>query len=163
MNLLGYDGLVRKLLFMFLTIMLCGSLHAQADRTIRIRMLDSKTGQAVTTSQYMVWFDHQLGPGVRWVRQDRDGIGEMTLSPTFNAKVMFVVDGRNTGTLGYDNCDSVWHLGRHQDNWYAISDILTSGVVAPNYCSRKKAIAKPGEFVFFVRPMTLWEKFWANP
>jgi len=42
--------------------------------------------------------------------------------------------------------------------------ILSSGVVAPNNCVGKKVpeklqvIAKPGEFVFFVRPLSSREK-----
>jgi hypothetical protein len=32
-----------------------------------------------------------------------------------------------------------------------VPDILKSGVVAPNDCSKRTAQAKPGEFVVFVR------------
>jgi hypothetical protein len=51
------------------------------------------------------------------------------------------------------------------DRWYKISDILTLGVVAPNGCGGKKVadklqvIAKPGEFVFFVRKLNAREQF----
>ena len=105
MNLLVYDGFTRRLMFMFWTMVLYGPLHAQTDRVISIRMLDSKTGQVITKSEFMVWVDHQLGPGVRWIRQERDGIGEMTLSPTFNAKVMMVASGESVSTWT-DECDT---------------------------------------------------------
>jgi hypothetical protein len=30
--------------------------------------------------------------------------------------------------------------------------------VAPNRCSKQKAVAKSGEFMFFVQPMIFWGK-----
>jgi hypothetical protein len=41
---------------------------------------------------------------------------------------------------------------------YSIKKILESGVVAGNRCRQFRADAKPGELVFFVRPLTLREK-----
>lgn len=41
---------------------------------------------------------------------------------------------------------------------YRIKKILESGVAAGNRCGRFRAEAKPGELIFFVRPLTLREK-----
>jgi len=41
---------------------------------------------------------------------------------------------------------------------YRIKKILESGVAAGNRCGQFRAEAKPGELVFFVRPLTLREK-----
>jgi hypothetical protein len=49
------------------------------------------------------------------------------------------------------NCDTAKESDRERDIWYPISDILKSGIVAPNQCSKTNYTAKPGEFVFFVR------------
>jgi hypothetical protein len=70
----------------------------------------------------------------------------------------------------YVNCDSVAGKADPADQWYSISEILASGVVASNGCVKPKdaakpkeaaritAAAKPGEFVFFVRKENVWEE-----
>jgi hypothetical protein len=72
--------------------------------------------------------------------------------------------------LIYANCDADKDRGSaehapSQDRWYPVASILSSGIVAPNNCIGKKVpeklqvVAKPGEFVFFVRPLNSREKF----
>ena len=51
----------------------------------------------------------------------------------------------------YINCDVAKETDKERDIWYPISQILQSGLVAPNECSQTHYTAKPGEFVFFVR------------
>jgi len=41
---------------------------------------------------------------------------------------------------------------------YRIENIVKSGVVAGNKCGGFRVEAKPGELVFFVRPLTWWER-----
>ncbi len=122
-------------------------LHAQPDYSITIRMLDSKTGRPITTSEFQVWIDHASGTNGSWVRPDSDGVGEMALPRS--ASVISVHAQYGTAMWSYVNCDSVKDRGPYFDHWYTISDILTSGIVAPNRCSKQKVIAKPGEFIFF--------------
>ena len=61
----------------------------------------------------------------------------------------------------YINCDAGKEKDTHTLHWYSISDILNSGVAAPNECYKGKyedsahATAKPGEFIFFVRESDL--------
>jgi hypothetical protein len=54
----------------------------------------------------------------------------------------------------YVNCDAAKEADKERDIWYPISQILQSGLVAPNECSQTRYTAKPGEFVFFVRKRT---------
>jgi hypothetical protein len=140
------------------TMLPCRASHAQMNQIIRIRMLDSKTGKPITTSEFMVWSNHEFGPNFAWVKPDKEGVGEMTLPSTSNIVAISVHATYGPANWSYANCDSVRHWGSHPAPWYAIYDILRSGVVADNYCNEKKTTAKPGEFVFFVRPMTFWEK-----
>jgi hypothetical protein len=42
--------------------------------------------------------------------------------------------------------------------WYSIKKILESGVSTANRCGKFEAEAKPGELIFFVRPLTWWER-----
>jgi|SRR5215469_11782184 len=41
---------------------------------------------------------------------------------------------------------------------YRIEKIVKSGVAAGNRCGKFRVEAKPGELVFFVRPLTWWER-----
>jgi hypothetical protein len=147
---------ITVVVFLVGIMLACGSLYAQTDHTITIRMLDSKTGRPITTSEFQVWIDHASGTNRRYVRPDSEGVGQMTLPHTVSVISVHAQYGK--AMWGYVNCDSVKDRGPYLDHWYMISDILTSGIVAPNRCSKQKAVGKPGEFIFFVRPMTFWEK-----
>ena len=134
-------------------------LHAQTDQTITIQMLDSKTGRPITTSEFQVWANHDTSRDhIRWVRPSKDGVGELVI--THDTDVIRVLAQYGPSRWSYVNCDGANDRGAKAiDHWYAVPEILNSGVVAPNHCSTAKAIAKPGEFIFFVRPMNFWEKF----
>jgi hypothetical protein len=148
---------------LFWMVLLCGTLSAQTNRTITIRMLDSKTGQQITTSEFQISFRalpdlskiSDLGP--YWKEGgERHGILDIPFEPGTTS--IAVHSSYGVANWSYVNCDCVKDRGAYQEHWYSISEILTSGLAAPNRCSKRKVIAKPGEFVFFVRPMTFWEK-----
>ena len=129
---------------------ICGATHAQEDRTLKIRMVDSKTGRTITASEFQVWKNHSLG--TTWVKPNKDGIGEISLPP--ESSVM-AVRAQDAGSWFYMNCDDV----KGPDvRWYPVSQILATGIAAPNHFNNRKAVAKPGEVVFFVRQATFWEK-----
>jgi hypothetical protein len=154
----------RSLLFWFWMLAMCGALYAQTERTITIRMLDSKTGQPITTSEFQVWTGTSLtsaqtsGVPPHWIKPDKDGAGEMALPPSASVITVTVHAQYGAAGWGYVNCDRLKDRGPFREHWYSISEILASGVTAPNYCGKLKAVAKPGEFIFFVRPMTFLEK-----
>jgi hypothetical protein len=64
----------------------------------------------------------------------------------------------DSAMVTYANCDSAKEKQNPVPHWYDVSTILTSGVVAPNGCSKMTETAKPGEFVFFVRKENWREK-----
>lgn len=143
-------------------IMLRGSLCAQTDRIVTLRMLDSKTGQPITTSEIEVRMRVPVtsnptnGVLPVYVRPDKDGVGVATLPIT--ASDIRVYASYGAANWSYVNCDSVQDRGSNREHWYSISEILRTGSAAPNFCSKRKIAVKPGEFVFFVRPMTFSEK-----
>jgi hypothetical protein len=149
-----------RLSLLFWMIMLCGTLSAQSARTITIQMLDSKTGKPISTSQIEVRIrasqnsTQTAGIPPLYVRPNKDGVGEATFPVAASEIRVYARDG----VWSYVNCDSVKDRGANQEHWYSISEILASGVTAPNYCSKRKVVAKPGEFMFFVRPMTFLQK-----
>jgi hypothetical protein len=129
-----------------------GSLHsqqAQSGKPITIRILDSRTGNLITPTGILIRVDHQQTDHADWVQPNEDGSGKLTLQQ--DASMLTAHATYDQTMLIYVNCDSTKDRPRPVDHWYAISDILKSGVVAPNDCSRRTVQAKPGEFVFFVR------------
>jgi len=146
----------------------CGSVCAQTGQTVTVRMLDSKTGLLIATSNFLVRINHQEEQHGDWVRQNEDGTGSLALPA--RAEVVSIHATYESATLVYANCDAEKDRGSAEraaslDHWYAVADILASGVVAPNGCVGKKVperlqvVAKPGEFVFFVRPLNSMERF----
>jgi len=149
----------------------CGLLSAQGaqpGKTITVRMLDSKTGILIASSDYLVRVDHQETVHGNWVVRNEDGSGKLTVPG--DATALSVRSTYESNTLIYINCDAAKDLGSADhapglDRWYQIADIVASGVVAPNGCAGKKipdklqVIAKPGEFVFFVRKLNAKEQF----
>jgi hypothetical protein len=133
----------------------CGSLSAQAWQVIIVRMLDSKTGKLIQTSDFLVRVDHDSTVHANWVTQNEDGTGKLTVPK--DASLLAIQGKYDSSTQIYINCDSAAEKENPSDHWYAVSTILTSGIVAPNGCvkpsdaAKIKPVAKPGEFVFFVR------------
>jgi hypothetical protein len=128
----------------------CGFLQAQTNKTITIRMLDGRTGKILETSNVLIRINRQETVHADWVKQNEDGTGKLTLPP--DATVLTAHATYDTTMQIYVNCDSVKDKVAAAEHWYTVSEILTSGMVAPNGCSKRTAVAKPGEFVFFVRP-----------
>ena len=158
----------RMLNLLLCMIACCGSLCAQTERTITLRMLDGKSGKLIATSNFLVRIDHQQTVHGNWVVQNEDGTGKLTVPG--DAVLLSVRATYDSATSIYANCDANKYLGSSArgpalDRWYKISDILAIGVAAPNNCIGKKVpnypqvFAKPGEFVFFVRRLNAAEQF----
>ena len=127
----------------------CVPLHAQTVNSISIRLLDGKTGLPVKASNFLPKVDRYDTLHNDWVHMNDDGTVIVTLPA--DAKELSVKATYNGSMDTYINCDAAKESDRERDIWYSISDILKSGVVAPNQCSKTYYTAKPGEFVFFVR------------
>jgi hypothetical protein len=157
----------RALLLSFCMAAFCASISAQTEKTITIRMLDSKSGKLISTSDFLVRINHEKTAHGNWVQKNEEGVGVMKLPPEATD---ILVNATYDGAMSvYDNCDAAKDAGTADhaatlDHWYAVSDILTKGVVAPNGCVGKKVpdklqvFAKPGEFVFFVRHKSPFEQ-----
>ena len=130
-------------------VALCASLHAQSTKTIHIRLLDGKTGIAAEASNFLVRVDHHDTVHNDWVRMNDDGSVVVTLPR--DAQFISVKATYDLAIETYINCDAAKESDKERDIWYPVSEILQSGLVAPNECSTTHYSAKPGEFVFFVR------------
>jgi hypothetical protein len=166
----------RALLLAVCAVPLCAPLHTQSawpsdpppKKVITIRMLDSRTGHLIIPDNYLLRVDHQETLHADWVKQNEDGSGRVTLPA--NATALSIKATYDSTTLIYVNCDTENNHGSPQsaagvDHWYSVDNILTQGIVAPNYCGGKKVtdklqvFAKPGEYVFFVRKLNPREQF----
>jgi hypothetical protein len=135
----------------------CGYCQAPATVTITLRMMDAKTGILIPSSDFLIRIDHQEAEHGNWVKLNEDNSGKLTLPS--NAKIVAVEGKYNDTTTVYVNCDSVRDKPEPVVHWYTISEIVTSGVAAPNDCSKHTAVAKPGELVFFVRQRNWHEQY----
>jgi hypothetical protein len=154
-------------LFVFLTAFSYAAL-AQNQRTITVRMVDTRSGVLIATTNYLVRINHQETEHGDWITKNEDGSGKFILPA--DADVLSIHATYEAATLTYVNCDADKDHGSADHaaapaHWYPVADILTKGVVAPNQCVGKKikeklqVVAKPGEFVFFVRPLNSREQF----
>jgi len=134
-----------------------GTARAQTPNTITVRMIDIRTGMLIPTSNFLIRINHQQTEHGDWAKQNEDGTGILTLSA--DAEVVSIHATYDSATLVYANCDA------DKDHWYPVAEILAKGIVAPNDCIGKKVpeklqvVAKPGEFVFFVRLLSARERF----
>jgi hypothetical protein len=146
----------------------CGPGLAQTPKTVTVRMLDTRSGIVIATTNYLVRINHQQTEHGDWITKNEDGTGKLILPP--EAEVVSIHATYDAATMIYVNCDSDKDRGSAEraappDHWYPVADILTNGVVAPNQCVGRKVpeklqvVAKPGEFVFFVRPRNPREQF----
>jgi hypothetical protein len=146
----------------------CGLVCAQAQKTITVRMLDSRTGKLIVTTDFLVRVNDEQTVHANWITLNPDGTGKLTVPN--DATVVSLRATYADTTSFYINCDANKDAGAQDQNgsmdrWYKVSDILTLGVVAPNGCGGKRVpdklqvVAKPGEFVFFVRKRNALEQF----
>jgi hypothetical protein len=139
------------------------SVRAQTEKTITVRMIDTRTGILIASSNDLVRINHIKEEHGDWIVKNEDGSGKLTLPP--QTEEISIHATYESATMIYTNCDAAKDHGSSakapsQEQWYLVATILASGLVAPNGCVGKKVpekdqvVAKPGEFVFFVRPLS---------
>ncbi len=147
----------RALLPVMWMIAICATVHAQAGKTITLRLLDGKNGRSVSPSGFLVRANHQPTIHGEWVQKNDDGTAELNI-PAGISVLSIQATYENSMEI-YFNCDRPKPAANPGEQWYAVSEILTSGLVAPDGCVKPKVAgkfkvtAKPGEFVLFVRKL----------
>jgi hypothetical protein len=124
-------------------------LAAQSSNTISIRLLDGKKGVPIEASSFLVRIDHQEAVHDDWVTIKDDNT--VFVNVPASAKEISIKATYDRAMEVYINCDIAKESDNERNIWYSIPEILKTGVVAPNECSKTNYSAKPGEFVFFVR------------
>jgi hypothetical protein len=137
---------------------LCANLPAQTAKTIRLRLLDGRTGHIITDAGILVGANHDTTPHGDWVKSNEDGTSTITFPES--ASVLQVHATYEDATQYYVNCDGPPVLDAPAELWYSVSDVMTKGLVAADGCVKPKELekfeisAKPGELVIFVRKVS---------
>jgi hypothetical protein len=146
---------VRILLAFTLLATVSLPLHAQADKTITVLLLDGKTGRPIIPFNLIVRTDHLNAIHNEWLKITDDGMAIVTVPAS--ASFLSIQGTYENSMEIYVNCDAGMEKDTSTLHWYSIADILTSGVAAPNECYKGKYAEathqanKPGVFVLFVR------------
>jgi hypothetical protein len=129
-----------------------------------VRILDGRTGKPIVAQNVLLHVDHHDA-----LSNDGVKLGDehsITVTPPAGASVVALQGTYDNSMSIYINCDASADADTDKLYWYAIGDIMTKGVVAPNKGTTgiegirgihkrvpvPEATAQPGEFVFFVRP-----------
>lgn len=126
----------------WLLTLVASALHGA---TILIRVVDGRNGKAVARERVVFWIDKMSG-AARDAKTDPDGVA--TIEAPAGARLITAFD------VMFD-CRP-FKRGTPRPS-YAVDEILSSGVVAGNTCGKVRGSAKPGEILFFVRPVHWWE------
>jgi hypothetical protein len=70
--------LLRRFFFLFVCLVaLYGSILAQTPKTITVRMVDTRSGVVIATSNYLVRVNHQETEHGDWITKNEDGTGKL--------------------------------------------------------------------------------------
>jgi len=114
--------------------------------SIVIRVVDGRTGHAISDEKLQLWIDSETGSAIS-ISTDSGGVARLDVPRS--AKLIL------SANL-YVDCRYSKQTGSERPS-YLVSDILQSGVLAANTCGKLKIAPTPGELIFFVRPEHWWE------
>lgn len=148
------------------------SASALGAQTIRVKLVNGKTGRPMAGTHINVW----VGKERKWaivVPTDKDGVASLVL--TDKEGEVNVPTGDDDGShvvirpvVKYDDdlginapfvlCqpntpDYSWLAIRH----FSTERVVREGTVMPNTCGKAIASPEPGDLIIFVRPLTWWE------
>ncbi len=126
-----------------------------SQRTLTVIMADGRSGKTMIPDNFVIRFNHLNAIRNETLTLNDDGTGKIKVPA--NATYISVQGTYHKSIDLYVNCDAAMEKDVSTLHWYAIDDIMSTGVTAPNECSHGKfaksaAIpAAPGELIFYVR------------
>jgi hypothetical protein len=115
--------------------------------SVRIRVLDGRTGRPVAGEHLQIWMNEARG-AARDVVTGKDGIA--LLEAPSGATIIVATDL-------YFDCRP-FKKGDARPS-YSVGEIVSAGVTAANTCGNADPEARVGELLLFVRPIHWWEGF----
>lgn len=148
-------------------------------QTVRVDLVNGRNGRPIVNACVGLWIGDKSQPRSRpWLTTQTDDHGFIIVrltntteatGSTQSQKLACGLWGVIHPTVKYGdtiNVSSDYALcqARLPDgSWKALEgfstkEALQSGIATANTCGKATASPKPGQIVFFVRPLTLWEK-----
>lgn len=168
------DSVSRLTVGLFLLFVLGSAATTLRAQTIRIRLVNGRTGRAMAGTCINVWVGNERKSAMA-IPTGRDGIASLRLTDQ-EAEIDTKNHWSRCGDFGvirpvvkYSrsiriNVGYVLCQVRQADHtWLATMSfptrqVLESGVVSENTCGKAKALPTPGEITIFVRPLHWWER-----
>jgi hypothetical protein len=114
---------------------------------IRIHVIDGRNGKTMTNEKAQVWINAKKGYALS-LAPGADGIAELEAP----AGSLIIVQSNL-----YVDCRQFEKGTTRPPLTYSVDEIRRSGLVAQNTCGKLNVAARPGELLFFVRPIHWWE------
>jgi hypothetical protein len=141
---------VKTFIACFLLAAACSSSLEAEEVVITIRLINGKNGKPITAENLNVF---RNGSGFA-ENYRADATGVIRLRVDRADALEFSSNIQVTCHPYSGNEDWSQHLHRQ----FRVSEIMEHGISDQNLCSKKVVVeAKPGEFIFYERPRTLWE------
>ena len=131
---------------------------------ITLRLIDARNGQPYTLWKAPFQISLYKADPTKGFRSDADlranGLGVLRKIPDAKGEVRFPLPDPTPGLI---RLDSAFRIGCTYF-LFSVREVFEKGVVAKNECRTKfakmnlKFEAKPGEVVYFVAPLSFWER-----
>jgi hypothetical protein len=122
-------------------------------QTITVRMLNGKTGKPLSNKNVTLRWSPHFDPPGSVVNSGKDGVA--TAEVPLGAKMFWVMGGPKVGNdpnrIPYINCNAPMEMTLQ------VEQVLKNGYVPGNTCSKKSAVSRPGEIVFWAMPKPWWQ------
>jgi len=129
-----------------------GAASAQqpATQTITIRMLNGKSGKPLSNKNVTLIWSPEFRKETE-VHLGKDGTGTVDIPAGLELFDMIPGPkvGKEPGRVPYFDCNPL-------NIRVAVSQVLKKGVVLENTCSKKTAVPRPGELVYWAKPLPWW-------
>jgi hypothetical protein len=139
-NRVGFDGMRLKWICTALLFVSCASVSAE---TIRVRVLDARSGRPVSGEKVNVHVQGVRGD----VTHTTDGNGTFAVDLSKDAEVGLGTEWRVTCLDKKSKAQAM----------FSATEILRSGVVEPNTCGKARTELIPGTITIFTRKATFFE------
>jgi hypothetical protein len=140
---------------------------------IRIKVVDGRNGRTKSDECVNVWVGKNTVVAMA-IHTNKDGVATLHLTDD-DSRISIQQDDPACGDFGVTN-----PVVKHADTIgitsgvylpcqasppdsprlnFATKEVLETGVATANVCGKVKASPRPGEIIFFVRPLTFWERW----
>jgi hypothetical protein len=147
--------ILRKVGAIALTLLLGGTVLSEplSAQTITIRILNGKSGRPLSNKNVTLYWSPDFAPLGTVVHLGNDGIG--TVEVPVGSEILTMMGGPKVGKEPYRipfiNCNEP------MTEKIQIAHVLKDGHVPANVCSKKSAVPRPGEIVFWAMPKPWWQ------